>query len=79
VRCGDRSCSLDGSCPLHSTQKEVMENDPPDLQLLPVPAANSRGVVKVPRGWLYEFCEPEMIGTLSEPCEPGAILCACVR
>jgi hypothetical protein len=65
VRCGDRSCSVDGSCPL---------NSPPRLQLQPVPATDGHGIVQVPRGWLYNLCQPGTAGTLSEPCEPGALL-----
>ena len=42
------------------------------MQLLPVPAADASGVVRVPRGWLYEFCAPGVAGTVREPCEPGA-------
>jgi hypothetical protein len=74
VRCGDRSCSVDGACPLNSTQRNVDFNRPPRLQLLSVPATDGRGVVQVPRGWLYVLCEPRTAGTLSEPCEPGAFI-----
>jgi hypothetical protein len=75
VRCGDRSCSVSGFCPVSSTQRVVIINSPPNLQLLPVPAADSQGVVQVPRGWMYAFCDPGIAGTVSEPCEPGAYLC----
>jgi hypothetical protein len=74
VRCGDRSCSVDGACPLSSPPREVVLNSPPQLRLLSVPAADDRGVVRVPRGWLYAVCEPGTSGTVSEPCEPGVIL-----
>jgi hypothetical protein len=76
VRCGDRSCSVDGTCPLSSPPRKVRLNSPPQLQLLSVPAADDRGVVLVPRGWLYAVCEPGTSGTVSEPCEPGVVLLA---
>jgi hypothetical protein len=76
MRCGDRACSVDGSCPLSSPPREVALNSPPQLRLLSVPAADDRGVVRVPRGWLYAVCEPGTPGTVSEPCESGAILLA---
>jgi hypothetical protein len=72
VRCGDRSCSVDGACPLNSPQRDFVLNSPPRIQLLSVPASDSHGVVQVPHGWLYAFCEPGSAGTVSEPCEPGA-------
>jgi hypothetical protein len=74
VRCGDRSCSIDGSCPLNSTQREVVLTSPPRLQLLSSPAADDNGIVQVPRGWLYAVCEPGTAGTLSESCAPGVSL-----
>jgi hypothetical protein len=74
VRCGDRSCSIDGLCPLSSPPRVVASNSPPRLQLLSVPTADPSGVVHVPRGWLYAFCKPAITGTPAEPCEPGAYL-----
>jgi hypothetical protein len=74
VRCGDRSCSVGGSCPLNSPPREASFNSPPRLQLPPLPAADDNGVVQVPRGMLYALCEPGKNGTISEPCEPGALL-----
>jgi hypothetical protein len=72
VRCDDRSCSVNGFCPVSRTQRVVPFNNSPRLQLLPVTAADGQGVVQVPRGWLYSFCDPGRAGTISEPCDTGA-------
>ena len=71
-RCGDRSCSIGGVCLNTTLPASHRVNSSPEIELLPVPAADASGVVRVPRGWLYEFCSPGVAGTVQEPCEPGA-------
>lgn len=88
ARCEDKSCSIDGVCPPTSLltlslypSPEAFEssfNTPPTLELQAVAAADSTGVVRVPRGWLYSFCEPGVAGTVDQPCEPGTFVsCSC--
>ena len=72
VHCTDGSCSIDGACSSGYRGRMVALNAAPILQLLPVFAVDSSGIVQVPRGWLYDFCEPGNSGTALEPCEPGA-------
>ena len=75
VRCSDRACSVGGVCLSGTTPADgISVNSSPDIRLLPVPAADASGVVQVPRGWQYVFCEPGVAGTVQEPCEPGVLL-----
>lgn len=76
ARCTDRSCSVDGACSLESITRTpgLVVNEPPRLELLPVPVASSNGVVEVPRGWMYSLCSPGVRGTSEQPCEPGVDL-----
>lgn len=74
VHCKDDSCSVDGACSSGHAEGSLALNTPPKIELLPVFAADSNGIVQVPHGWLYQFCEPGTLGTDQEPCEPGVDL-----
>ena len=73
VHCKDGSCSVDGACSSGYAELSVVVNTPPKMELRPVFAADASGIVKVPRGWLYQLCEPGQLGTENEPCEPGEL------
>ena len=71
VHCMDGSCSVDGACSSGYAELSIAVNTPPKMELLPVFASDANGIVQVPRGWLYQLCEPGNLGTEQEPCEPG--------
>lgn len=72
VHCKDGSCSVDGACSSGYAELVLPVNTPPELELFPAFAAGDDGVVQVPRGWLYKYCEAGFVGSVQEPCEPGA-------
>lgn len=74
LHCKDGSCSVDGACSSGYGEVRLAVNTPPEIKLQSVFAADSDGIVHVPRGWLYQFCEVGNLGTEQEPCEPGAAL-----
>lgn len=66
------SCSVDRDCSTGYAELSLATNTTPAVELLPVFAADANGIVQVPRGFLCEYCEAGLLGTVQKPCEPGA-------